>query len=54
MTRNKGNNGDRVHFNLFSYPWVWERDPSAMHTTFHGTQSKKIINLSKKELSGKA
>ena len=48
MTRNNENNGDRVHFNSYSEPRIWERDASAMHTAFHGTQYKKNIDLLKK------
>ena len=45
MTRNKGNNVDRVHFNSYRQLWIRERDKSAIHTTFQGTQYKTIIDL---------
>ena len=53
MNRNKGNNGDSVHFNSYSSPWIWGGDASAIHTTFQRTQYKEIIDLLRKELSGK-
>ena len=32
---------------FISLPWMWERDASAMHTTFQGTQDKKILTFQK-------